>query len=226
MRDVLHGIGALRGAVAALVIALGVIGSATSSEALSKTVITLDERSSFTPVEDVARQIEADCKGVTERVAVKIIARDRSFGETFNCVDVNGHPASVVPQLLDLASQQPGVRQRANRLTAIDNALPADQRVGYGPTPPDLSWGLAAGAYGRCGSADNVKQIRADLATAASKGASAESPEQWTLIEAVWIAGVCPEQLPTLLRTITQLGHPDAATAVKRTIQQARASVR
>ena len=112
MRDVLHGIGALRGAAAALVIALGVIGSATSSEALSKTVITLDERSSFTPSRMSHVRLRRTARASRASLRSQIIARDRSFGETFHCVDVNGHPASVVPQLLDLASQQPGVRQR------------------------------------------------------------------------------------------------------------------
>ena len=53
-----------------------------------------------------------------------------------------------------------------------------------------------------------------------------ESPERWTLLEAVWIAGVCPEQLSTLLRSVTRLGHPEAATAVKHTIEQARDAIR
>ena len=235
MCDVLRSrrcIAALRAAVAALVIAVGVVGTATRSEAVSTTVITLDGRSSYWPVEDVAGQIQTDCKGVTERVTVKFVGRDRSFGATFHCVDVNGHPASVVPELLALASQQPGVRRRANRVAAIDNALRPDQRVGYGPTPADLAWALATGSDGRCGSADNLKRIRADMTSAANtvvespEGTYVESPERWTLVEAVWIAGVCPEQLSTLLGSVTRLGHPEAATAVKQTIEQARDSIR
>jgi hypothetical protein len=216
----------LRGAVSALVVAGFVVGVVAAGEASSTTDITLDARSVVYPVDDVARQIQTDCTGITDRVAIKIVTRHRSFGESFNCVDVNGHAASVVPQLLDLAARQPGVQRQANRVIAIDHALPPEQRAGYGPTPPDLAWYLASEAFGRCESADDLKQIRADLATSANRMPVAESPEQWTLIEAVWIAGVCPKQLQTLFRSVTRLGHPDAAAAVKRTIQQARESIK
>ena len=202
-----------------------VLGVASASRALSATNIILDARGSgWYEVDDVARQVETDCKGITDRVSLKIVAPHRSYGDTFNCVDVNGHPASVVPQLLDLAAKQPGVQRRANRVAAIDSALPADQRVGYDVN--SMLWSMAAGFDGRCGSADDLKQIRTDLATAANKSPGPESPERWTLIEAVYIAGACPQQLPTLFRSVARLGHADAATAVRETIKQARDSIK
>jgi hypothetical protein len=62
-------------------------------------------------------------------------------------------------------------------------------------------------------------EIRADLAAAAH--ATQESPEHWTLVEAVTIAVECPRQLPALYRIVSRAGEPEAAATAKARVQQA-----
>jgi hypothetical protein len=80
-----------------------------------------------------------------------------------------------------------------------------------------LTWYLAAGQPETCSRARN----RVEIQNGMTAGARDETPEYWTLIEAVLLAGACPDRLDDLYANVTALGYPDAARAVDQYIDQA-----
>ena len=56
---------------------------------------------------------------------------------------------------------------------------------------------------------------------AAARQVTKENPVHWTLVEAVPIAVMCPQQLPGFYRNVSRLGEPDAAATAKGLVQQA-----
>jgi hypothetical protein len=200
-------------AIGSLIVA-GVSGG--SAGASSSTVVTLDEHDGIYPLEDVAQQVKDGC-AQTDHLTIKVMTRVARFATKFDCIDARAQTTDTIStQLVATAARQNDARKRADRVVAIDHALPVADQVGY--ERDSMIWSFAAGLSGRCERADRVNEIRADMASAAR--ASNETPVRWTIIEAVRIAGACPEQLPVLFRSVSKVGQPEAAEEVARVIHR------
>jgi hypothetical protein len=133
----------------------------------------------------------------------------------FDCDAVRGGTASVAGELLAEAGQHNDAARKAERVIKIQNRLPAGDRTTY---DHDLMvWSYATGdPRWWCGRPLTPKEVQTNMATAAKQPPPrTETPERWTLIEAVQVAGTCPTRLPTLYRTVRKAGEPAAVAAVE-----------
>ena len=100
----------------------------------------------------------------------------------------------------------------------LENALQSE--LGYEVSPNRVSqliWSFAIGSPETCRRATDRQQIQESMSAVADR----ETPERWTLIEAVLLAGACPNRLEDLYANVEALGHPEAAMAVRAKIDAA-----
>jgi hypothetical protein len=83
----------------------------------------------------------------------------------------------------------------------------------------ELIWSLSRGRRELCDQAQQVSGIRRNLT--AARQVTRENPLHWTLVEAIPIAVMCPEQLPAFYRNVAGLGERDAVATAKGLVLQA-----
>jgi hypothetical protein len=121
----------------------------------------------------------------------------------------------ITEWLVSAARRQNGAATKADLIIALDDKLLPD--VTY--DRDSMIWTIATGNWRPCLRAQRPAEIRANM-TAAGQAAK-ETPEHWTLVEAVTIVAVCPRQLPALYRNVSRVGEPDAAATAKGLVEQA-----
>ena len=118
--------------------------------------------------------------------------------------------------LLEEAARHRSAGPRASAVVDLQEALPSTAGLGY--EYDSMVWGIASSNGNACRRAASQKQIREGMSMAAQ--GNQETPETWTLIEAVFLAGVCPAKLPALCRNVAALGNPIAANTVKELVER------
>jgi hypothetical protein len=209
-----------RVAIAAFAVGLGIatagalVLDAGPASAWSHT-IELDERHSVVLLDQVVAEIQRTCQ-TSERVALNVRSRVGRFSTSFDCVLFQGDSAAGIRiQLVAAAGKHNRASAKTDRVIALMQVLLPDQAFGR----DGMIWFTAAGYGARCQGAQRPMEIREQMAAAAQ--GTHETPEHWTLVEAVAIAGVCPRQLPALFRTVSRIGHPEAAATVKHRLDAA-----
>jgi hypothetical protein len=179
--------------------------------------ISFDERRGTHGLTVVVGDVQDSCS-FSDHVTVTVNERSWDLTTTFNCVAVRGGSAATITnRLVTAAGKQNRAAEKADRVVALQNALPPTAGLSY--DRDTMIWNFAARKALTCQRAGRPKDISANMAVGAQS--SGETPEHWTLIEAVLIAGACPRQLPVLFRNVKRIGQPDAATAVARLLRQA-----
>jgi hypothetical protein len=177
--------------------------------------IHVDQRRAFTTIDQLVPEIERTCQ-TSEQVTVAVRTRFGRFGRTFNCdARTTGDSVSVGHQLAQAAARQNRAAVKADRAIALDQELTPDMTFGR----DELIWGLAAGNGRACKRAKRPAEIRKQMASASR--ATGETPEHWTLLEAAYVGGVCPQRLSALFENVARIGQPDAAAAAERLVKQA-----
>jgi hypothetical protein len=169
------------------------------------------------PLDDVVAQIDRACDE-SPRVPVRVVSGDDAFEVSFDCARIQAdRPAAIHAELLNGVADFHDARRRAERVVAVDRALPREHRVGY--QRDWMVWSFAGGKTEACRWAHRPRVIRQNMESAAS--ASWETPERWTMVEAVKLVGDCPDRLDDLYDNVRRIGEPEAAQAVERRIERA-----
>lgn len=203
-----------RGAVvvAALTLFFGV-GTGTAN-AEPKT-LHLDERHGAYPLPGVVHEVEDACKTPNELTVVVRLPRAR-FASTIQCRAARADPGTAIAKpLVSKAARYSSAGAKADRVIAVQRAIPATPGLSY--DHDQMVWSFAAQQPLQCERADSQDQIRQHMAEGAQS--SGESPEHWTLLEAVMVAGACPDRLPHLIQNVSAIGQPDAAAAVEQLLR-------
>ena len=223
-------------AVAALGLVLGttVLASQAKAAPISHR-ITLDARRAGLELNYVTHQIQRSCRidhhvivNNVRSVTVRVRSRVGNWATTFACVKVRDDLDAIERQLVAAAAPHNHAKAKARRLLTIQHRLlrfapdlrpvPDTSGLTYGPRDL-LVWSFSTGDPLTCQRAGRPREIREMMAEGAR--VNHETPEHWTLIEAVMLAGACPDRLPVLFRNVSKIGEPEAATAVKRLLEQA-----
>jgi hypothetical protein len=202
------------GAGALFLTFFGMVVPAAASEARLK----LDQRSSEIPLSDAAEEILRSC-GSSRHAIVNVLGPSATFDIVVDCT--RSAKASIAEQLVEGASRERRAAARADRIQALQASLPSTRGLTYDRS--QLIWSFAIRNPETCRRAVRPSDIAQGLADGARYGG--ETPEHWTLIEAVMLWGACPGRLPTLLRNVDRLGHEDAASAVRSLLRSAGAAV-
>jgi hypothetical protein len=164
--------------------------------------IDVDQRRALTPLDLLVPEIERTCQ-TSEQVTVKVTSRFGEFATTVGCDSVKGHgSASIATKLVQAAAGQNRAAAKADRVIALHQKLIPDEPFDR----DEMIWALATGNGLTCERAKRPSDIRKQMAIA--NQAAAETPEHWTLVEAVWIAGACPQHLPALYQMSNASDNP------------------
>lgn len=175
-------------------------------------IITVDQRLAVNELDDVATEVLRTC-ATSEDVRLQVQTPRRTLSVDFWCSTTK---QATVDELAHRIASNFSVRDdaggKADRVIALRTAFFPE----WGPQDRDsLIWSAATnGRHRRCTRDMNESKVRQDMASAAR--ASGESPERWTFVEGVDLAGFCPERLPEFYATVRRAGEPAAAKAVKR----------
>jgi hypothetical protein len=206
----------LGGVIAMVPVITSVDAGAPSSPDIASTV-TLDHRSGTTLLPDVATMVQRQC-ATSDYVTVAVKGDTSTFRTRFDCIEEgSGPPVTITDQLVATASKHNGAASKADRVLALQEALPSTPGLTFDRDA--MIWSFAAGRPMTCQRAERPQEIRSEMAIGAE--VNGETPEHWTLIEAVMIAGACPRQLPLLFGNVRKIGEPEAAATVARLLQQA-----
>jgi hypothetical protein len=151
------------------------------------------------------------------RVRVAVEFPHRRVEATVNCDELRRTgPSGVATALLASSADVNDSATKAARVIAIQHALP------WTTTPPPydhdlLAWGLVRGD-GSCRSNNDLAWVRKNIPDGMQHG---ETVGDWTRIEAVLIAGVCPDRLQDLYGNVAAAGYPGVARAVRAEIEHA-----
>ena len=201
-------------------VVLACAGTAAPSAALAggnqlrshrhETTISVDERVTARELAAVVGQVQKACVTV-DRVRFKVRTRTDTFTTLFDCAALPADStAEITAQLVATAGKYRRAATKADRVIAVQQALPPTPGLTY--ERDRLLWSFAASDPATCQRAAHPNAIREAMAAAAR--ANNETPEHWTLIEAVMLSGACPSQLPVLFRNVTVTGQPQAAASV------------
>jgi hypothetical protein len=189
--------------------------TAPAASAWSHT-ITVNQRRAATTLDQLVPEVERTCE-TSEKVTVQVETVRGEFQSTFDCESIRGSgPSGIKDQLARVAARQNGAATKADRVISLSQKLTPDVTF---PDRDQLVWGIASSNGGTCRRAERPAEIRELMASAAQ--AIGETPEHWTLVEASWLAALCPHRLPALYRNVAMVGHADAAATAKRLVQQA-----
>jgi hypothetical protein len=155
------------------------------------------------------------CDRDHDRVRVRVVVAPRPVDATVVCDDVRrAGPTGVTASLLTASAAINDSGAKAARVVALQRLLPAMSA----PYAYDLlAWSLVRGDA-HCTRRTGPGWVRDNIAEGITLG---NSPEEWTRVEAVLDAGVCPDRLSRLYGNVAAAGHPDAAETVRREIERA-----
>lgn len=154
---------------------------------------------------DVERRVADVCAAPSEDVRVVVTIADDAYDVRRTCRDIQS--GLLRRDLVDLVAGRNDASAKARRLVAL--------RDQFGiPTGAvdETTWGLASRDPAACASTDDLERNGSLLDEGRVHG---ETAEEWTLIEAVTLAAVCPEHLESFFQTVVALGEPDAAARVR-----------
>jgi hypothetical protein len=168
-------------------------------------------------LDDVVTQFSTACNE-SPRVPVRVMSGEDEFEVRFECDRIQAdRPDAIRAELLHGVADLHDARERADRVVAVDRALPRADRVGY--VRDWMVWSFAGRDPETCRRARQPRTIRTSMAQAAAS--NRETPERWTMVEAVLLAGACPDRLEDLYENVRRVGEPEAARAVERRIERA-----
>ena len=155
---------------------------------------------------------DACAKTPTDTLNVEVQEPTSAFSVEIDCAAALVSTYSGIQQpLVQAAAIHRRAGERADRAVALQDSLPPANGLTY--DRDQLVWSLAASNGLACERAQSPKQIQQGMADSAQAGL--ETAEHWTLIEAVFLEGACPDKLPDLYRNVAELGNPTAANTVK-----------
>jgi hypothetical protein len=203
------------GAVTTMALSLG-LGSAAG--AADKPSLTIDQRSVSYTLDDVVTEVQGACAPhPDEELTLHVQEPTYTFSSDIVCSAALAFSDKFIRQpLVKKAGLYKNARQRADTVIDLQESLPPTDGLTYDRN--ELIWSFARGEGFACVRAQSQKQIKQDTATAAQT--NNETPEHWTVIEAVRDAGECPEKLPDLYRNVAALGNPTAANTVKQLLER------
>jgi hypothetical protein len=198
----------------AWVVALVVVGMVACSDGHDDVVVTYADSSrlGFDAVAEGARNA---CRSRIDGVRIEI--RALKVRRRFDCDDVRSTNGYVTQAALayDVGDVNDAAL-RAARYFALQQNV---EGAAYEPVD-SLTWLFATtkpGSRGTCNRARDPDEVRANLQTVRGR----ETPEQWTVVEAVMIAVTCPDRLDDLYATVSEVGHGDAARRARARIEKA-----
>jgi hypothetical protein len=173
-------------------------------------VITVDQRAVVIPLDDVAAEVLRTC-ATSEDVTLKVQTPGGNVSQHFWCSTAKKATVEALAhRIANALSVRDGAGRKADRIIALRTTFFPE----WGRQDRDsLVWSVATGNSVRCTRDLIASKVRRDMASAARAGG--ESSEHWTLVEAVDLAGFCPERLPGFYATVRRVGEPAAAKAVK-----------
>lgn len=178
--------------------------------------VELDLPRNPVPLQDAVATVEGACAS-TGHLSVRLVTADGESTTDFDCARILGDPEAVAKQLLSRVGRANSAREKASRVAAIQRSLPPEENPTYDEA--EMIWSFASGNPKTCSRAGRPRAIRQNMKIAAV--ANRETPERWTLIEAVMLAGACPHRLPVLFRNVRRIGEATAAKQVERRIERA-----
>jgi hypothetical protein len=157
-----------------------------------------------------------------EKLNVEVDEPASNFSLEIDCAAAVADAYTGVQQpLVKAAATHRDAGKRADRAITLQDSLPPTDGLAY--DRDQLIWGFAASNGMACARAQSPKQIQQGMAESAQAGL--ETAEHWTLIEAVFLEGACPDKLPDLYRNVAALGNPTAANTVKELVARKPVSV-
>lgn len=147
------------------------------------------------------------CAQSRERVRLNLVVGDDQFRHDFDCSQIRGEAAATSSTLLGLVAMRHHATERADQVNMLQRRFAVRQY-----RRADLIWSFGTGDNGApCTRASDDRFHRQEL----YGNLSIEAPLHWTEVEAAYIGGACPEQLRTFLQSISDIGQPRAAVAVR-----------
>jgi hypothetical protein len=208
---------ALRVALTSCVVASAAVTAWTgpAHATASSTVINVDQRRVFIPLDQAVSQISTACRD-TARVKVRVLTVTGTYTTRFDCGALGSDTtATVATQLVNVAQNYNDTAATLKLRAALYRELLPEFAI----DTDQVAWGMAAGPGFRCEHVPSSHQIVKNMEAAARS--TGETAEHWTLVEAVETAAACPEHLPALLRNVTRSHHADAAVAAKQRLAEA-----
>ena len=206
-----------RAAGAVTVVALS-FGLGSAAGAAEKPTVSLDQRKVAFTLDGVVSEVQETCQSSgADEVTVEVLQPTYHFSKNLICSAALSQPENYIEApLLAKAGQYKHAKQRADTVISLQESLPPIDGLTYDRN--ELIWSFARGEDFACVRAQSQKQIKQDMTTAAQS--NNETPEHWTIIEAVRDAGECPEKLPDLYRNVAALGNPTAANTVRQLLER------
>jgi hypothetical protein len=205
-------------ALGALAVAAMPFGVGSAANAAEKPTLTIDQHTSQYTLDDVVNDVHDACAPHPDE-DLKLTVREPTYTFTTDivCSAALAFPDKFIrAPLVKEASQHQDAGKRARAVGDAYEALPPVSGVGY--DYDRTVWALAARDPARCRTAETQTKIRDNMNSsiqASRDQEPGESPAHWTLVEALWAMGACPERLPALYKNIAALGNPIAAETVK-----------
>jgi nitrite reductase/ring-hydroxylating ferredoxin subunit len=188
------------------------------AHAAQKPKITLDQRKAAYTLDDAIARVRTACEPHPDKdLVIDVREPTYDFSITIVCSAGLAMPDKFIRQpLVAAASSHRDAGARANAVVDLQEALPPAEGLGY--EHDEMVWAIAGSNGVACRRAQSQQQILRSMSEAAQ--ANRETPEHWTLVEAVFLTGVCPDKLPDLYENVAALGNPIAAQAVKQMIDR------
>jgi hypothetical protein len=174
-------------------------------------------------LETVVSEVHDACaKTPTDNLNVEVHEPTSAFSIEIDCAAAVADAYTGAQQpLVKAAATHRDAGERADRAINLQDSLPPTDGLTY--DRDQLVWGFAASNGMACARAQSPRQIQQGMAESAQAGL--ETAEHWTLIEAVFLEGDCPDKLPDLYRNVAALGNPTAANTVKELVARKPVSV-
>jgi hypothetical protein len=209
------------GALLAVTLPFGLDAAATAAE---KPTLTIDQRKVQYQLDDAVSEVSRACAAHVDE-DLEVIVREPTYDFSVDIVCSAGlaMPDTFIrAPLVKQASRHQDAGKRARAVGDAYEALPPVDRLGY--DYDGWVWSIAARDPGRCRKAESRRNIQDNMRSSVEALDSGESPAHWTLVEAFWALGMCPDRLPALYENVAALGNPIAARTVERIM--ARSPVR
>jgi Rieske Fe-S protein len=178
-----------------------------------RATLTIDQHRAQYVLEDVVHEVHDACVPQPDaNLTVTVRQPTYEFSTEIVCSAALSDANKFIKEpLVKRASQHQDAAKRARAVGDAQEALPPVDGIGF--DYDGSVWSLAAHDPARCRKAETQKTIRKNIKSAIQS--TTESAAHWTLVEAMWALGACPDRLPALYKNVAALGNPIAAETVK-----------
>jgi hypothetical protein len=175
------------------------------------------DRDVFIPIADVVRAMKRHCPQSRARVRLAFVRGDDHLDHWFECSDVRDDPTTTGSRLVALVAGRHHAEGRADEVNRLQRLLGIPEWGHEG-----LVWWFGTGHDDySCTRVDDDRFHREAIDI--GRTANSETPLHWTEYEAARIGGACPDKLSRFLQSISDIGHPGVAAAVR--VELARVGV-